>query len=127
MYQKKTIAFSMLMKGFTFKKELMQEHFNENYVESDQYPKATFTGSFAEPVDVAKDGTYTLHVSGTITMHGVSKPFTTIASLSIQAKTLHTNAAFTLIPQDYNITIPSLVKDKIANEIHVTVQATLNP
>jgi len=43
---KKNIAFSLLLKGFVFRKELMQEHFNENYVESDKYPKATFTGSY---------------------------------------------------------------------------------
>ena len=124
---KKSVAFSMLMKSFVFKKELMQEHFNENYVKSDKYPKATFTGSFKEDIDVKKDGTYTLQISGTLTMHGVSKPFTTAVTVQVKNNVINTSSTFTLLPQDFNIDIPSIVKEKIASEIRVEVKASLNP
>ena len=123
---KKTLAFSMLMKGFVFKKELMQEHFNENYVESDKYPKTTFTGSFSEAIDTSKNSELTLHITGTITMHGISKSFATTATVQIQDHTLNSNSSFTLHPQDFNITIPSLVKEKIAKEIKVQVKVSLH-
>lgn len=55
---KKNLAFTLLMKSFVFEKELMQEHFNENYAETDKYPKATFTGTYSGNVDLSKEGTY---------------------------------------------------------------------
>src|SRR5271154_2478015 len=64
---KKNIAFTLLMKGFIFTKELMQEHFNENYVESDKYPKANFTGSYSGDVPLDKDGLYNIIVKGNLT------------------------------------------------------------
>ncbi len=123
---KKTLAFSMLMKGFVFKKELMQEHFNENYVESDKYPKATFTGSFNEVIDTTNQQPVVLHITGTMMMHGVSKKITTTATMQMQDGALNGSSSFTLIPQDFNITIPSLVKEKIAKEIKVQVKATFH-
>src|SRR6202043_1715365 len=66
---KKNLAFAVLLKGFVFTKELMQEHFNENYVESDKYPKATFTGSFTGIVDIKKDGAYPVQVKGVLSLH----------------------------------------------------------
>ena len=122
---KQTVAFSMLVKSFRFKKELMQEHFNENYAESDKYPKATFTGSFSEPIDASKDGHTTLHVNGTITFHGVSKQVATTADAEVKSGAINTYASFTLLPGDFNISIPSLVKDKIAKEIQVKIKASL--
>jgi polyisoprenoid-binding protein YceI len=124
---KKSLAFSMLLNGFVFTKELMQEHFNENYVESDKYPKATFTGTFTDNVDVSKAGENTIHVSGTITMHGVSKPFTTTATLSMESGVLVGKASFQLLPGDFNITIPSLVRNKIADKIDVHITANCKP
>src|SRR5690349_1624961 len=70
---KKNIAFSMLMKQFDFPKKLMQEHFNENYVESDKFPKATFSGVYAENVDAKADGSYPIKVNGKLTIHGVTR------------------------------------------------------
>lgn len=124
---KKSLAFSMLLNGFVFTKELMQEHFNENYVESDKYPKATFTGAFTDNVDVSKAGENTIHVSGTLTMHGVSKPFTTTATLSMENGVLVGKASFQLLPGDFNITIPSLVRNKIAEKIDVHITVNCKP
>ena len=124
---KKSIAFSMLLNGFVFTKELMQEHFNENYVESDKFPKATFTGTFADNIDVTKAGENTIHVTGTITMHGVSKPFSTTATLSMNNGILTGKASFQLLPGDFNITIPSLVRNKIADKIDVQLTVNCKP
>lgn len=124
---KKSIAFSMLLNGFVFTKELMQEHFNENYVESDKYPKATFTGTFSDNIDITKPGENTIHVSGTITMHGASKPFTTTATLSMNNGLLTGKASFQLVPGDFNINIPSLVRNKIAEKIDVQLTVNCKP
>ena len=62
------------MKGFLFQKQLMQEHFNENYVESDKYPKASFSGSFAGNLNPGKNGIYPVQIKGNLTLHGVTKP-----------------------------------------------------
>ncbi len=67
----KRIAFTGLLKGFIFKKELMQEHFNENYVESDKYPKVTFTGIFTGDVSPVANGVYKILVKGNLTLHNV--------------------------------------------------------
>ena len=124
---KKQLAFTCLVKGFLFKKELMQQHFNENYIESDKYPKATFSGSYSGDVTNSKNGTYNVQVPGDITLHGVTKKITTPAVFQVNGTTLSGEATFTLSPADFNITIPALVKDKIAKQIDVRVQVACNP
>ncbi len=124
---KKTIAFSMLMKSFVFQKELMQVHFNEDYIESDKFPKASFTGSFTETIDPSKNGNVIVHVSGTMTMHGIAKPFTATASLAINNNTIEGTSNFTINPVDFNIKIPSLVQKKIAQQIDVKIKISLHP
>ena len=119
---KKTLAFAMLMKGFLFDKDLMQEHFNENYVESDKFPKATFNGSYTGNVDLAKSGSYPIQVTGSINLHGVTRPLSIPATLVVQDKVLMGQAKFFLKPADFNIKIPSLIKNNIAKEIEVTVK-----
>lgn len=119
---KKTLAFAMLMKGFLFDKDLMQEHFNENYVESDKFPKATFNGSYSGDVNLAKNGSYPIQVSGSITLHGVIRPLSIPATLVVQDKVVMGQAKFYLKPADFNIKIPSLVKKNIAQQIEVTVK-----
>lgn len=124
---KKSIAFSMLLKGFLFRKELMQEHFNENYVESDKYPRATFSGTFTGDVDPTNQSARIIQVRGSIVLHGVEKAFTTPATLAIKNGVLSGQAKFQLLPQDFNITIPSLVRDKIARQIDVAIAITCTP
>lgn len=119
---KKTLAFAMLMKGFLFDKDLMQEHFNENYVESEKFPKATFNGSYTGDVNLTKNGSYPIQVTGSITLHGVTRPLSIPATLVVQDKVLLGQAKFFLKPVDFNIKIPSLVKNNIAKEIAVTVK-----
>lgn len=116
------IAFAVLLKGFIFTKELMQEHFNENYVESDKYPKATFSGTCSGDMDLAKDGTYQIVIKGDLTLHGVTKPIETTAQLDVKKDAIKATSAFKLKPEDFNISIPAIVREKIASEMSVKVQ-----
>lgn len=124
---KKQLAFSMLLKSFTFRKELMQEHFNENYVESDKYPRAVFKGTFTGIIDPQKQQEYNIQVEGTITLHGVDKKVSVPATIEMRNGVLTGIARFQLVPQDFNIKIPSLVSDKIAKLIDVEIRVECNP
>lgn len=119
---KKSIAFSLLMKQFVFPRKLMQEHFNENYVESDKFPKATFSGAYTEAADLTKDGTYQLKVNGKLSIHGVTKDVSLPATLTVQGGTITGVSTFKLNPTDYNIEIPFLVREKIEKENTVKVK-----
>ena len=118
----KKLAFSLLVKGFIFAKELMQEHFNENYVESDKYPKANFTGTYTGDVDLNKDGVYKVMVKGELNLHNVTKPVETPATLEVKAGHLIGVTEFKAKPEDYNIPIPSIVRDKIDKDIQVKIR-----
>ena len=124
---KKNIAFTLLMKGFQFEKELMQEHFNENYAESDKYPKASFSGSYVGNVNTAKDGVYNVTVKGNLTIHNVTKAVEEPATIEVKNNTLAGKTQFKVKPEDYAISIPSLVREKIAKEMTVDVSITCSP
>lgn len=121
------IEFSVLMKAFEFKKALMQEHFNENYVESDKFPKSTFKGSLTgvSADQLKKDGVYQAIVKGTMNLHGVSQPIETPGTVEIKAGKVTAQAVFPMKPSDYAIAIPKVVENNIAKEVKVTVQLTL--
>src|SRR3954468_21304012 len=120
---KKELAFSLLIKSFTFTKELMQEHFNENYVESDKYPKASFSGTYTGDVDLTKNGVYNVIVTGNLTLHNTTKEITAPGTLEVKDTHLIGTAHFKTKPEDFNISIPSLVRGKIAQEITVDINA----
>lgn len=124
---KKNLAFTCLVKGFLFRKELMQEHFNENYVESDKYPKASFVGNYTGDVNVSKDGTYPVQVKGQLTLHGVTKAIDIPATLKVAGNKVTGTSNFQLVPGDFNIQIPALVREKIAKQIDVRVLVECNP
>ncbi len=121
------LEFAVLIKGFQFEKALMQEHFNENYLESNKFPKATFKGQIDNysKIDVTKNGKSTVKVSGDLTLHGVTKKLNTDAVVEIKAGKIDADATFNIMVADYNISIPSLVKDQIAKSVKVKVDATL--
>lgn len=123
---KKNLAFSVLMKGFIFRKELMQEHFNDNYVESDKYPKASFSGNYDGDLNAAANGTYKVNVKGNLTLHNITKPLEVPATIEINNGKLSGTADFKLKPEDFNITIPSIVRDKIEGLITVHVKIDCN-
>jgi hypothetical protein len=116
------IAFAVLLKGFIFPKELMQEHFNENYVESDKYPKATFAGICSGDMDLTKEGVYQVVIKGELNLHGITKPVETTAQLEIKKDRILGTSIFKIKPEDFQISIPGIVREKIASEISVKVQ-----
>ncbi len=120
------LEFSVLMKAFNFEKALMQEHFNENYMESDKYPKGVFKGTIVNlsTLDLKKDGTFPVKIKGTLTMHGETKDVLADGSLTIKEGALVAGKSdFKVVLEDYKIEIPSLVKDKIAREVKISVDA----
>jgi polyisoprenoid-binding protein YceI len=120
---------AVLVKGFLFEKALMQEHFNENYLESSTFPKATFKGKLdnASAVNLDKDGTYKVNVTGTLTMHGVTKPVNTPATFTVKGGKLSAAVNLSVLLADYNIAIPSLVGDKVSKTANISIAANLNP
>ena len=117
------IGFAILIKGFHFEKALMEEHFNEDYMESNTLPKASFKGKISNPaaVNFARDGAYPVNVDGDMTIHGVTKKIAAAGTIIIKAGLPQVQAKFKIAPKDYNIKIPSLVVDKIAEYMNVTV------
>lgn len=122
------IEVSMLNKSFQFKKALMQEHFNENYMESNTYPKSTFKGTVAmNQVDLKKDGEYPVTVNGDLTIHGETKAIEVPGTIYVKGDQLRANTQFNVVPEDYGIKIPGTVRDNIASEIEVTIDLNLQP
>jgi hypothetical protein len=113
------LRFSLLFKGFQFKYAEMQTHFNEEYVESEKYPRASFTGTIQniKSIDLTKDGKYTATIVGTLTMHGVTKPVQTSATLNISKGKIAATATISIIMSDFNIDA-SAVTDKVDLEIN---------
>ncbi|SMD32787.1 YceI-like domain-containing protein [Reichenbachiella faecimaris] len=119
--QKGTLAVSMFMKKFHFDKSLMEEHFNENYLESEQFPKATFKGvikNFAN-LNFSKEGTFEAEAEGEMEIHGVSKPLTTVVKFEIFPSSLKAATEFSISIADHDIDIPKLVIKNIAEVVEV--------
>ncbi len=116
------LAVSMLMRDFEFEKSLMQEHFNENYVESDKYPKSTFKGKILNyDADLlSKPGNYTFKVSGELTIHGVTNPLNTEIQCKVSNNTIAVSTKFMVEVASFEIDIPKIVFYNIAEEVEVT-------
>lgn len=123
------IQLAMLMKGFEFERALMEEHFNENYVESDKFPKAEFKGKLkdVDEIDFTKDGTYKVKVKGDITIHGETKEVETEGKLMVQSGKINADAEFNVKLSDFKISIPGLVADKVSKTAKVVVSCSLEP
>lgn len=123
------VEWAVLIQGFTFEKSLMQEHFNENYMESSKYPKAKFKGQVdnLSAVQFNRDGTYTANVSGQLEMHGVTKPVTIPATVTVKGGVISAKAKFNVTLADYNISIPKLVADNISKTVRIEVSADYQP
>lgn len=121
--------FSLLQKGFEFEKALMMEHFNENYVETEKFPKATFIGQVTNNAEVnyAKDGTYPVKVKGKMTIHGETRDVETTGKFTVKGGKIIAASEFKLLLSDYKVAIPGLVKDKISNDVKITVDCVLDP
>ena len=125
--QNKKIFVKTAIKSFKFKSGLMQEHFNENYMESDKYPSAEFDGQIDGDVDMTKDGEKQVLAKGKLTLHNVTKEREIPATITIKDGKISAKSIFKIKPQDHNVEIPKLVVKNIAEEIEVTLQAELTP
>jgi polyisoprenoid-binding protein YceI len=115
-----------LMKGFRFKVALMEEHFNENYVESSSYPKAVFRGTIANFNRDAITGSLSEYtITGTVTLHGETKEIRVPVGLRKEGDTIILSTKFSLKPSDFNIKIPGVVSKKIAEEVEVDAEFEL--
>ena len=123
------LEFAVLVKAFQFEKALMQEHFNENYMESSKFPKAIFKGSIDnfEALDLSKSGTYEVTVVGKLSIHGETQPIKTKGSLKIDGENILASSVFSIQVEDYGIKIPSVVKDNVAKEVEIMVDLKYQP
>jgi hypothetical protein len=113
------VAVQMRVTNFIFPNKLMQEHFNENYLETDKYPSATFKGKIKEAVDLRIPGTYSVSALGTSNIHGVSRTVEFKGTIVSTGKTLNLNCQFDIKLDEYKIAIPKIVFAKIAEVIKV--------
>lgn len=114
------IAALALMKGFRFRVALMEEHFNENYMESSKYPKATFKGKIegfdaSKLTSTVKDYT----IKGKLELHGKSKDIVTIGKIKKNGNDIEIKTSFSVNVSDFNIEIPSVVSKKIAKKVNI--------
>lgn len=123
----RSVYFKVPIRSFEFRKSLMQQHFNENYMESDKYPNAEFRGSILEDIASRKDGSYPVTVRGKLNIHGVARDYTVKGELKISNGSIVANAKFPVRLEDHKIKIPSLVIKNIAEVVDVQVAATYAP
>jgi polyisoprenoid-binding protein YceI len=114
--------------GFRFEKALMEEHFNENYMESTTYPNGTFEGKVANWSNGWNDGaTHEVVAAGALTIHGVTVEREIPATIKWNGKAWEIESTFNVSPTDHAIEIPKMVRNKIAESLEVTVNAALAP
>lgn len=123
------MEFAILIKAFQFEKALMQEHFNENYMESSTYPKATFKGAIEDwsKVNLSKNGEYPVTVSGDMTIHGVTQRVEATGVVTVKGDDISASSEFPVTVADYDIEIPAVVRDNIAKEVKVSVAVDYEP
>ncbi len=124
---KNEFFFLVPIKSFTFKSSLMQEHFNENYMESDKYADARFSGKVNESIDWKKDGVYNVTVTGKLTVHGVDKDRTIPGTITIKNGIISILTKFDISCKEHGIKIPSMMSEKIAETVAVTVNGAYTP
>ena len=123
------MVFQALVKSFHFEKALMEEHFNENYMESDKFPKSTFRGKITNlsSVDFNKPGKYDVTVEGDLNMHDVTNKVTVKGTVEVVQGGVTASSKFNVVPEDYKISIPGVVRDNIAKTLEVTVTMKYAP
>lgn len=123
---RKQFAFRIKMNSFKgFNGLLQKEHFNENYMESEKFPFATFEGKLIEDIDYNKPGTFTIRAKGNLTIHGVTQERIIKVDITVKDKTIAVRSNFTVLLADHNITIPKVVHEKLASEIKVEIKAEM--
>lgn len=120
-------AFSVDVKSFRgFNSELQREHFNEKYMESEKFPKARFSGKIIEPIDFSANQTYHVRAKGELDIHGQKQTRIVKTTVTVENGLVYLEANFFVPLMDHNISIPSIVSQKIATEIEVAFKATMS-
>ena len=113
------VAVKMQQRGFHFTNKLMEEHYNENYMETEKYPSALFTGKVKEAIDYTKNGLYNVTVDGVLDVHGVKQSRTIKGQISVADGYITLTSTFDVKLADHKIEVPTLVVAKIAELIAV--------
>jgi hypothetical protein len=121
------LQMKIAMTAFIFEKPLMQEHFNENYVESEKFPYAFFKGKLNDKIDFTKDGEYKTTATGKLTIHGVEKDRTIDGIIKVKGTEVTLTAVFKVAFADHGIIIPALYSGVIPPEAEVKINAQLEP
>lgn len=123
------IVFQVLIKSFHFEKALMEEHFNENYMESEKFPRSTFNGKIMNlsDIDFSKAGKYDVTVEGDLNIHGVTNKIKASGTIEVIADGINASSKFNIVPEDYKINIPGIVRDKISKSLEITVAMKYTP
>ena len=121
--QTSALQFSLLNNAFHFPKAKMEEDFNEDYMESNKFLKSTFNGIITDisNVNSAKDGSYPINVKGDLMIHGVTKNITVPGRITIKDGKISAASSFKVLLKDYNIGVPTIVANKISENIEITI------
>ena len=117
------LQFTLLNHAFHFPKAKMEADFNQDYMESDKYPRSTFKGTISNlsEINFNKDGSYPVNVNGDLTIHGVTKKISTPGTITIKNGSISATSSFNVLVNDYRIKIPSIVSNKIGESIEIKV------
>jgi hypothetical protein len=118
---------SVQNKSFKFESAFMEEHFNENYIESEKFPFSTFKGKIQEKIDYSKNGEYTVTCKGIMDMHGVTKEIIIPGTLKVNGNEITIDAKFKIKIADFKIKVPALYAKEIAEEMDVDIKSVLEP
>jgi len=123
---KNNFAFRIRIRSFEgFNSPLQKEHFNENYMESEKFPEAVFNGKIIETIDYSKKGKYSIRAKGKLIIHGVEQERIIKSDLEVTEKGIRIISQFSVLLSDHAIPIPRVVKEKLANEINVSINTEL--
>ncbi|HEY0654865.1 MAG TPA: YceI family protein [Chryseosolibacter sp.] len=120
------LVYIVKIKDFIFPKALMREHFNEKYMETEKFPKALFNGRL-KGYDVNAKGPQNVTAAGKLTMHGVTKDIQVPGTIQFEGGKAIMKAKFIVVLADYNIKIPKLVWQNIAEEVEVRIDFVYKP
>jgi len=124
--KKREVKVSIPIASFSFKKALMQQHFNQIYLESEKYPAATFKGTYTENINFTRDGNYKIPLTGKFNIHGVDKTVTIPCDMTIKNGEIAFNTDFKLLSRDYKIPAPMILSKEVGQEINITVNGILS-
>ena len=120
------LAVLALVRGFRFPLALMEEHFNENYIESHKYPKTSFKGAITGfDQNILNDQSQTVALNGELSMHGITKPISVSATITQTGDRITLESSFSVKTSDFGIEIPSLVRKQIDENVQIEVSLPL--